>query len=83
MIKYLLLLGTALGTVISIPTAGLIAGSLGWESVFYIHGGLALIWCVLWVILVSDCPDEHKWISEEEKEFIAGSHMKLEHHLVS
>ena len=62
--------GTALGTVISIPTAGLIAGSLGWEWVFYIHGGLCSIWCVLWVVFVTDTPGTHKFISGPELDFI-------------
>ncbi len=57
--------GTALGTVISIPTSGLIAGSpLGWEGVFYLHGGMAVLWLFAWVALVTDCPDEHRWISK-------------------
>ena len=62
--------GTALGTVISIPTAGLIAGTLGWESVFYLHGGLSVGWCFLWIICVSDTPEAHPFISAEEKNFI-------------
>eukprot|EP00095_Tigriopus_kingsejongensis_P005794 maker-scaffold88_size394946-snap-gene-2.23 protein:Tk05794 transcript:maker-scaffold88_size394946-snap-gene-2.23-mRNA-1 annotation:"hypothetical protein DAPPUDRAFT_52115" len=62
--------GTALGTVISIPTAGLIAGSLGWDWVFYLHGGLAGIWCVLWVIFVTDTPETNKFLSQAEKEYI-------------
>lgn len=62
--------GTALGTVISIPSAGLIAGSLGWEWVFYLHGGLCSIWCVLWVIFITDAPDSHKFMSSAELDFI-------------
>ena len=54
------LIGTALGTVISMPTAGLIASALGWPWVFYLHGGLASIWCVLWAIFVTDTPADHK-----------------------
>ena len=63
--------GTSLGTVLSIPTAGLIAGNLGWESVFYIHGGLASIWLILWAILISDSPETNKFISNEEKTHIS------------
>ena len=36
--------GTSLGTVLAIPTSGLIAGWLGWEAVFYIHGGVSSVW---------------------------------------
>ena len=60
-----------MGTVLSIPTAGLIAGNLGWESVFYIHGGLASIWLILWAILISDSPETNKFVSSEEKTHIS------------
>ena len=62
--------GTSLGTVISIPTAGIIAGTLGWEAVFYIHGGLACIWLILWAVLISDSPEDNTFISIEEKKYI-------------
>ena len=62
-----------MGTVISIPTAGIIAGLIGWESVFYLHGGLALIWCVLWIFLVTDSPETHTLISQGEKDLILNS----------
>ena len=67
-------LGTSFGTFISIPTSGLIAGSLGWEAVFYIHGSLAIIWCVLWVVFVTDDTQKHPFMSEEEKTFIRENH---------
>ena len=65
-------LGTAIGTVISLVTSGLIADNpkLGWEGVFYIHGGLSLIWCILWTIFVRDCPENHHLISADELEYI-------------
>lgn len=44
---------------------------MGWEAVFYLHGGLAIIWCVLWAIFVTDSPETHKFISKEEKDFIS------------
>jgi ACS family sodium-dependent inorganic phosphate cotransporter len=70
--------GTSLGTVLAIPTAGLIAGWLGWEAVFYIHGGLAAIWLFLWAIFVSDEARSHPFISESEKTFIIENHAKQE-----
>ena len=63
--------GTSLGTVLSIPTSGLLAGHFGWESVFYVHGGLAVIWLILWAIFISDHPDKNFFVSEDEKKFIA------------
>ncbi|KAK9720159.1 Major Facilitator Superfamily [Popillia japonica] len=65
--------GSALGTVISMLMAGVIAGSLGWEAVFYIMGGLSVIWIILWIVLVSDNPEKSSLVSEEEKNLIVGA----------
>ena len=53
-------------------TSGLIAANpyLGWEGIFYFHGGLSMIWCILWAVLVFDTPLEHPYASEDEKEYI-------------
>jgi predicted MFS family arabinose efflux permease len=62
--------------VISIPTSGIIAGTYGWEAVFYIHGGLAIIWCFLWAVFVTDDTQLHPFMSEEERKFIDENHAK-------
>lgn len=62
--------GTALGTVVSFPMSGLIAGTLGWEWVFYIMGSLAAVWLILWIILIKDTPEEQYFITEEERNMI-------------
>ena len=41
--------------------SGLIIQLAGWEWVFYLQGGLALIWCLLWTIFVADTPTSHRW----------------------
>jgi MFS family permease len=69
----LILVGTALGTVLSISSAGLIADLMGWEGVFYLHGGLSLVWCVMWVALVTNSPEDHPFISEAERDYIMGA----------
>ena len=56
----------ALGTVISLPFSGILADVAGWESVFYVQGGLALIWCGLWLVCVYDSPEEHPRIHPTE-----------------
>jgi len=66
--------GACLGTVLSMMLSGVINNTIGWVWTFYLQGGASLIWCVLWVILVSDGPDSHTWISEGEKQLIMASH---------
>ena len=41
--------------------SGLIIQLVSWKWVFYLQGGLALLWCLLWVLLVADSPDKHRW----------------------
>lgn len=60
--------GMAVGTVIALPFSGILAESLGWESVFYVQGGLSTIWCVLWIFLVYDSPQQHPRIHPLELE---------------
>ena len=43
---------------------------LGWPSVFYLFGGLGVLWFVAWALLVHDGPDVHPRISPQEKMFL-------------
>jgi len=65
--------GASLGTVLSMMSSGIINQLCGWEWIFYIQGGLALVWCVLWVILVSDKPETHHFVSTAEVSYIAST----------
>nr|XP_002124275.3 sialin-like [Ciona intestinalis] len=65
--------GSAAGAVISFPLAGVIAQYWGWEAVFYVTGGVAMIWCIVWLSLIHNTPMQHPRISDEERSFIAAS----------
>ncbi|XP_044253590.1 sialin-like [Tribolium madens] len=67
------LLGGTFGTVATWPLLGAIIEGLGWSWSFFINGGLVLLWCILWIILVADRPEVHPRISEDEKIYIMKS----------
>ncbi|XP_066588738.1 putative inorganic phosphate cotransporter isoform X2 [Prorops nasuta] len=68
--------GAQFGTVFALPVSGWVAASsLGWPFVFYIFGGLAIIWSILFFIFGADSPSEHRSISIEEKSYIVQSLM--------
>ncbi|XP_031618770.1 putative inorganic phosphate cotransporter [Contarinia nasturtii] len=71
--------GTSLGTVMSMLLAGILAGTLGWESVFYVMGFASAIWIVLWMWLVQDTPSKQPLISQEERNYINSSLGSNEH----
>ena len=66
--------GISIGTVISILTSGMILHGLGWEAIFYIHGFLPLIWCLVFYLYFDDNPETQKYITEEEREYIVTSY---------
>lgn len=53
--------------------AGQLAGNLGWESVFYVMGGLSMLWLILWGWLIQDNPNKQALISQEERTMIMTS----------
>lgn len=66
-------IGAQLGTVIALPLSGVICFYLEWTYVFYVFGGVGLVWFVLWVFLVFDSPNTHPRISERERLYITNS----------
>lgn len=63
--------GTQMGTVGMLAVSGEIAASTaGWPGIFYISGGLAALWTVVWMWLGCDSPSVAKHINPMEKQFI-------------
>ena len=62
-----------LGTLVTMPFSGVLASELGWESIFYVQGGLSVLWYILWLIFVYDSPSLHPRISRTEKQMIESS----------
>ena len=65
--------GGSVGIVSGMAISGVLADSDimgGWPSVFYSFGLLTVVWFVFWVLLVSDRPDDHPWISQQEVDLI-------------
>lgn len=62
--------GNYAGTVIAMPSSGLLASSYGWESVFYVFGGIGCVWYILWVLVVRAGPSQDRFCSEDETRYI-------------
>ncbi|KAF2882551.1 hypothetical protein ILUMI_23629 [Ignelater luminosus] len=67
------LMGGTLGTMLTWPILGYIIENWGWNWAFFAPGIFSIVWCCLWMILVSDTPETHPRISEDEKLYIAKS----------
>jgi len=44
--------------------------SLGWKLTFVVVGTLGILWLIPWLIINKKGPKKHKWITEEEREYI-------------
>ena len=73
MCNNLCIIGTTIGTVVSMTTAGILAKFLTWEAIFYVHGGLATVWLILWAIFITDSPADNNFISVNESTYIANN----------
>ncbi|KAL6264291.1 hypothetical protein P5V15_004386 [Pogonomyrmex californicus] len=65
--------GSFFGTVFAMPIAGLIAEYWGWPFIFYIFGTAGLVWFICWWFIVKDRPEDDRFISKAELEYIKSS----------
>ncbi len=64
------LTGIPLGTIFALSTTGLLVSAYGWQSVFYVFGGLGLVFAVVWFKFIHAKPSDHPTISDEERAYL-------------
>ncbi|MBI5475086.1 MAG: MFS transporter [Ignavibacteriae bacterium] len=62
--------GASLGAVISAPLIAVLYSLLGWQATFVVIGALGIIWVFPWWYLNRSDPNQHPWITAEEREYI-------------
>ncbi|XP_052832459.1 uncharacterized transporter slc-17.2-like [Octopus bimaculoides] len=65
--------GLNLGNIVGLPTSGYLCVygfDNGWGSIFYIFGGISLVFSCVWFYVVYDTPDVHPTISEKEHSYL-------------
>lgn len=68
-------IGTSLGAMLAPPIVVWAIIYLHWQFAFIFTGSFGLIFAFLWLFLYLP-PEKHKWISEEEKQYIADGQEK-------
>lgn len=69
-IPFIAVTASSLGAAITMPICGFLISEVGWESVFYVTGGIGVIWSLFWFIFVFDSPAQHPRISDDERRYI-------------
>ncbi|KAB7494984.1 Vesicular glutamate transporter 3 [Armadillidium nasatum] len=65
--------GIAIGAALGGPFSEYILKFIGWRTLFYTQGILALLWGMFWFFLVSDSPSNHPKITNKERQKILTS----------
>lgn len=66
----LFLMSLPLSTVLTNPISGWIVSKHDWRWLFFLEGGMSLLLILIWTPMISDSPQQAKWISPEEKEYL-------------
>jgi MFS family permease len=59
-----------IASIIMSPLSGWILSISNWRYLFFIEGAFPWVWAIIWWIFMDDTPQEAKWISEEERNYI-------------
>lgn len=62
--------GAAIGGMIAFPIISLLSIYLSWQWIFILIGILGFLWLIPWLYLVKSPPQEHPWLSKEERNYI-------------
>nr|XP_042910952.1 sialin-like [Parasteatoda tepidariorum] len=75
LLQNIALSGINVGIFITMMVTGALCNSksFGWASSFYFIGLLGLLFCLLWIFLVTDTPKDHPFMSAEELEYITSN----------
>lgn len=62
--------GASVGSIIAPPLVAVLYAWVGWKTTFILIGALGFIWIVPWMIVYLAGPDQHPWITQEERDYI-------------
>ncbi len=63
--------GAAIGGIVSAPIIAYLFVFLGsWQATFIAIGAIGFLWLVPWLLIYKSGPEDHPWITPEEREYI-------------
>jgi sugar phosphate permease len=64
------IMNIAIASIITGPLSGWILSIWDWRMVFIVEGVISLALIVVWLPLINNRPEEAKWISKEERDYL-------------
>lgn len=68
-------IGASLGSMLAPPLVAAAIYLFSWQMAFVVTGALGLLWVGLWLLLYQP-PSRHRWLSEQERAYIAAGQEK-------
>jgi len=62
--------GASIGNVIAPVVIVYLYAQFGWKSTYIILGAIGLLWVIPWYLINKSSPEDHPWITEEERNLI-------------
>ena len=59
-----------LGGMLTAPVSGMIINMADWRWLFIIEGLLSAVVLLVWLLVISDRPEEARWLPEREREYL-------------
>jgi MFS family permease len=69
----LFLCSLPISAIVTNPVSGWIVSNFSWRWLFFAEGIVSLSLIFIWMPLISDRPEDAKWISKEEKEYLVAT----------
>jgi MFS transporter, ACS family, glucarate transporter len=69
--------GSRLGAAFALPAVAWLIETLGWRMSFLVLGVVGFIWALIWYWWFRNVPEQHKRISDGEKEFILATRQQV------
>jgi len=69
--------GSRLGAAFALPAVAWLIETLGWRMSFFVLGIIGFVWALIWYFWFRNDPEQHKGISEDEKEYILSTRQQV------
>lgn len=70
--------GSRLGAAFALPVVAWLIHASGWRITFVVLGIIGILWAAFWFLWFRNTPEEHKGISEKEKNYIIENRQKVD-----
>lgn len=68
--------GAAIGSIVAAPIVSSLFESFDWKWTFVIIGIVGFLWIIPWLIINKKKPNEHPWITDDERDYILSDNQK-------